>query len=231
MSKFDPKQYMTDLRGQQYLEVKYRVLWFRTDHPAGSIETEVVSMDPLLVRAIVTDADGKRLATGHGGADAGGRKVVWSGREFEKAETAAIGRALAHAGFGTQFTGEVEGDHLADSPVTPPTTRKATPMKVVGGRTNDKPAAPDALVQATQDELGGEIAGATADNTPLPEPRKDWPSDGNLILALKNETGHTPPEIFNRLNKMAAEGAITLSDPSGRVIGKYKARMADKQPA
>jgi hypothetical protein len=120
MSKFDPNKYLTDLRGQQYLEVKWRVVWFRADHPGGNIQTDVISTDPLLVKATVFDADGRQLASGHGGADAGGRKVVWSGREFEKAETAAIGRALAHAGYGTQFTGEIEGDHLADSPVTPP---------------------------------------------------------------------------------------------------------------
>ncbi len=73
-------------------------------------------------------ADGALLATGHGSADAGERRVVWSGREFEKAETAAIGRALAHAGFGTQFTADDEGEHLADSPVersAQPATKRA----------------------------------------------------------------------------------------------------------
>jgi len=40
-------------------------------------------------------------------------------RPFEGAETAAIGRALGVAGYGTQFMGDEmdEGEHLADSPV------------------------------------------------------------------------------------------------------------------
>lgn len=116
MSKFNPQEKITNLRGKQYLEVKWRLVWFRTEHPDGSIDTAVVNTDPLMLRAVIKDANGKQLATGHGSAEkkAG---AVWSGRELEKAETAAIGRALAHAGFGTQFTDEDETDNLVDSPI------------------------------------------------------------------------------------------------------------------
>jgi hypothetical protein len=40
----------------------------------------------------------------------------------ERAETRAIGRALAALGIGTQFVGQdlTEGDHVADAPVRPP---------------------------------------------------------------------------------------------------------------
>lgn len=121
---FNPKQHMTDLRGRDYLEVKWRIVWFREEHPTGRIAPEIISTDPLIVRATISNGDGIVLATGHGSADAGGRKVVWTGREVEKAETAAIGRALAHAGYGTQFTGEDEGEHIADSPVEKPASKK-----------------------------------------------------------------------------------------------------------
>ena len=59
------------------------------------------------------------MATGLGSPKTQG---VAAGRPFEGAETAAIGRALAVAGYGTQFTGEEEGEHLADAPVA---SRKA----------------------------------------------------------------------------------------------------------
>jgi hypothetical protein len=169
MSKFDPKPYLIKLGGKDYLQVAYRVQWFRTEHPAGRIETDVVNMEPLLVKAAVYDADGHMLATGHGGADAGARKVVWSGREFEKAETAAIGRALAHAGYGTQFTGEDEGEHLADSPLEHPaqngrTFKKAVPPPL--------PGKPDALVQEGE-ALGGK-------RNPVELPPANWvTSNGN----------------------------------------------------
>lgn len=117
---FNPKDHITKLKGKDYLEVKWRQVWFRTDHPLGNIETEMLQCEPPVFKATIYTADGQRLGTGHGSATASGNKV-WSGREIEKAETAAIGRALANAGYGTQFTAEEEGDNLADAPVEPTT--------------------------------------------------------------------------------------------------------------
>jgi hypothetical protein len=122
-SSFDPKQYLTKLgtnkdgTPRMYLQTAHRVLWFRTDNPAGSITTELVQVEPFPVfRAVITNTDGVVLATGYGSAlpKAG---AVWAGREIEKAETAAIGRALGHAGYGSQFDGDDDTDHLADSPI------------------------------------------------------------------------------------------------------------------
>jgi len=138
---FNPKAHMMNMRGNDYLEVKWRIVWFRDEHPGGQILTEMVNLDPLVMKATVYDADGNPLASGFGSADSDGKRVVWSGREIEKAETAAIGRALAHAGFGTQFTGEVEGDHLADAPVrsggSAKTTRFPDGAKQDGGASVD----------------------------------------------------------------------------------------------
>ena len=127
---FNPQQHLIDLRGKQYLEVAWRLVWFRDAHPTGSIITTLLSTEPLIMRCEVV-VDGVVIATGHGSADAQGRKVVWSGREIEKAETAAIGRALAAAGFGTQFSGEYDDaadNHLADSP-RPPQNRQQRPQQ------------------------------------------------------------------------------------------------------
>lgn len=113
---FDPKKHLISIKGKDYLPVAYRIQWFREDNPNGNISTGIENYDPLAVKATIYDADGKILATGHGSAEKT-PGAVWTGRELEKAETAAIGRGLAHAGFGTQFTGEEEGEHLADAPV------------------------------------------------------------------------------------------------------------------
>lgn len=114
---FDPKSKVTNLRGKEYLEVKWRLVWFRDERKDGAILTEVVNTNPLMVRATIKDGE-KILATGYGSAQVK-QGAVWAGREIEKAETAAIGRALAHAGYGTQFTDEDEGEHLADAPIEP----------------------------------------------------------------------------------------------------------------
>lgn len=117
---FDPNEHLIKLRGGIYLEVKWRIVWFRQEHPGGQIATEVISKEPPIVRAIIYDEEGRTLASGHASVPSNKPgQQVWTGREIEKAETAAIGRALAHAGYGTQFTGEEEEEYLADSPVAP----------------------------------------------------------------------------------------------------------------
>ena len=111
MPDFDPKKHLIQLKGKWYLETKYRIQWFREKYPHGCISTEVISYDPMMVKATVYDGEGAVLATAHAGAVDKGN-AVWSGRGLEKSETAAIGRALAHAGYGTQFAGV---DEAADS--------------------------------------------------------------------------------------------------------------------
>lgn len=122
---FNAKEHLIQMPGKDgktndYLEVKWRLVWLREDHPNWGIETELLEYGAVaIVKATVKDETGRVIATGHGTAKTGGN-AKWAGREPEKAETAAIGRALAHAGIGTQFIDdetEGEGDHIADSPV------------------------------------------------------------------------------------------------------------------
>lgn len=106
-----------DLKGKQYLPVQQRLLWFRDDNPDWRIETECVEANDQQARFVarIRDEDGDLIATGHGS------ETMKDFRDFyEKAETKAIGRALAHAGFGTQFALEMdEGTRIVDSPVAP----------------------------------------------------------------------------------------------------------------
>jgi hypothetical protein len=117
MAKFNPKDHMTNLKGKEYLEVKWRLVWLREDKPAACIDTELTHItDSVIIMRARISVGGQVIATGYGTAPLAGQGS-WRGREVEKAETAAIGRALAHAGYGTQFTGEDEEDYLADSSV------------------------------------------------------------------------------------------------------------------
>src|SRR5690606_25279663 len=106
-----------DLKGKPYLQVAHRLVWFREDHPKGRIQTEIVTLaeDKATVKAAVVDEAGNLLSVAH--------KTEYEsnfGDFLEKAETGAIGRALAIAGYGTQFDPEMdEEDRLADSPVEP----------------------------------------------------------------------------------------------------------------
>jgi hypothetical protein len=96
---FDASKYLTDLRGRDYLEVKWRLLWLRTEHPEANIQTELVKHEESLAlfRAHVMIPNGGE-ATGWGSETASDFHDY-----IEKAETKALGRALAALGYGTQF--------------------------------------------------------------------------------------------------------------------------------
>jgi hypothetical protein len=97
---FDPSKYLVNLNGRgEYLEVKWRLLWLRTEHPDAIIETECVFREE-------REAGFKaRVSVPGGGSATGwGSETAGDFRDFyEKAETKAIGRALAALGYGTQF--------------------------------------------------------------------------------------------------------------------------------
>jgi hypothetical protein len=126
---FDPSKHLIQLKGKLYLETKYRIQWFRENHPRGCISTEIVSYDPVLVKATIYDGEGTVLASAHAGAVDKGN-AVWSGRSVEKSETAAIGRALAHAGYGTQFA---SGDDTGSSEPRIPQAVTTTPRRTSNG--------------------------------------------------------------------------------------------------
>ena len=114
---FDPTRHLSLINGNEYLEVKWRLVWLRTEHPDARIETEMVTHanNEVVFRASVSIPDGGS-ATGWGSEDAQS-----FGDYLEKAETKAIGRALAALGFGTQFCtdfdfGAAQG-RVVDSPV------------------------------------------------------------------------------------------------------------------
>lgn len=114
---------LLNLRGKDYLQVAYRIQWMNEDVPHFEIETEILKMDKdeSVVKAkitifdenmkIIKRAQATKREDSKGFAD-----------HLEKAETSAIGRALAVLGYGTQFaiSDLDEGTRLADSPLEAP---------------------------------------------------------------------------------------------------------------
>lgn len=110
------KLVIIDLKGKDYLPVQQRIIWFREEKPGWSITTELVSITDkfALAKAYIKDESGRVVSTSHKS------DTVQAGDFFiEKAETGAIGRALALVGYGTQFCGDEldEGESIADAPV------------------------------------------------------------------------------------------------------------------
>lgn len=140
--RFNPNNHLVQLKSKQgsqdYLPVQWRLVWFRSQCPEGSITTELLHLDldkEVTVEAYVWNAttrksekvtktaqgiavfratvtDGSGIATGTGSESAADFSDF-----IEKAETKAIGRALAGLGYGTQFAPELSEGRVVDAPV------------------------------------------------------------------------------------------------------------------
>ena len=141
---FNPNEHVMQLKSREgskdYLPVQWRLVWFREQCPHGTIKTEMLHLDLdreteeeayvwnnekrrsekvvkqakgyVVFRALVEDGKGG-IATG-----TKSEKAASFGDFIEKAETGAIGRALAALGYGTQFAPELNEEHrIVDSPV------------------------------------------------------------------------------------------------------------------
>lgn len=101
---FEPARFLTRVNGSDYLEVKWRLVWLRDRHPDATVDTELVSHNDntAVFRARI-------LIPGGGSSTGWGSETTGDFRDYlEKAETKAIGRALAALGFGTQFCPDFE---------------------------------------------------------------------------------------------------------------------------
>lgn len=111
---------LTNLKGRDYLMVAYRIQWMNETVHHFEITTDFLLLndDQTIARAKVTIYDENDKIVKFSTATKRETKKDFSDHT-EKAETAAIGRALAILGFGTQFAVSDldEGDRLADSPV------------------------------------------------------------------------------------------------------------------
>jgi hypothetical protein len=111
---------LANLKGKDYLMVAHRLQWFNEAETNFRIETDflLVNDDQTVARATVTvfDKEGKEVKR----ASATKRETKKDfSDQTEKAETSAVGRALAMLGYGTQFaiSDLDEGDRIVDSPV------------------------------------------------------------------------------------------------------------------
>lgn len=151
---FNPNEHMMKLKGKDYLQVAWRLVWFREDHPDWGINAECIEQDQehAIFKAVICDENGLQKSSGHGSE---------SKRDFgdylEKAETKAIGRALAMLGYGTQFAADEldEGERIVDSPINRTKKEEPVPDKVEKTPERaDKEAARRATIEVLLKEHG-----------------------------------------------------------------------------
>lgn len=136
---------LLNLKGREYLQVMHRIQWFRSENPSGIIKTSMIEKNgegkdafAVFKAEIFIDSDRgpMMIATGHKQESKGGFEDY-----IEKAESGAIGRALAMCGYGTQFCSDEldEKDRLADSPA-PVLVKTTTTQEHSAGEVTTGPA-------------------------------------------------------------------------------------------
>jgi hypothetical protein len=155
---FNPSEHLMQLKSREgskdYLPVQWRLVWFREAYPHGTIETEMLHLDldrqteeevfawnneKRRSEKVVKQAKGfvifkATVKDGMGGIATGTKseKAASFPDYVEKAETGAIGRALAALGYGTQFAPDLDEAHrIVDAPVD------RTPASVNGNGSNN----------------------------------------------------------------------------------------------
>lgn len=120
---FDPLKLMRELneegadKPKWYLDVKYRILWFRLCNPLGKIATEIIKLTEQVAVVEAKIYLDRKDEINNYISKATSEKA--RGNETEKisplewAETAAIGRALTNGGYGIQFCDMLEGNDIS----------------------------------------------------------------------------------------------------------------------
>ena len=133
---------IVSIHGKEYATVAYRLALFRADYPKGCIVTKLISdTDGVIVFMATVDDGADMLATGYA-EEVRGSSNINKTSALENAETSAVGRALAFAGY-----------HSSTS------IASADEVSVAIARQNE-PKATKKQIKAIEDFLGDQEDGA-----------------------------------------------------------------------
>ena len=230
---FDPTKFMrrlteVDDNGQpserMYLEVAYRKLWFRLKHPEGAIRKFIREVNDQFAimearvyldrkdpeESYIANAIVKRYFHPE---DKLGDKYV------EIAETAAVGRALADAGFGIQFTDSSENPEsgVVDSPIGMPSVHTANAsLSHVNTITGEVMHTPQTPAPAAANAVPNSVSMAA----PMPQAQP--------VAAVPAFTPEMPVEQI--LPMMTMQFAINYEVDCGVFKGKKLGQVAQEKP-
>jgi hypothetical protein len=222
---FNPREHLIELKSkqgtQEYLPVQWRLVWFREACPQGEILTELITLDVdretqeegyawnnetrrsekvvkhakgyAMFKATVKDGKGG-IATGYKS-----EKAASFSEYAEKAETGAIGRALAALGYGTQFAPDLDEQHrIVDAPVD-----RNTPSTEGNGYGRKPLASVRPPLPANTGKTNGTATEEHASDALATEQQL------NSIRKLCQHLGKPEPENPDTLSYLDAKGLIT----------------------
>lgn len=217
---FNPADFVRNNVGENgendlYLDVKYRLLWFRLHRPNGRICPEIVHLDDhsavVCCKIYADKSDPEDQFIGKAYSQRYRTEEDRFGDRFlEVAETVAKGRALADAGYGTQFclNGEALTSIIADAPIPIPSDDEASqPGNVAASFSSHQAPAPAAVTAAPQ---------------PAPTPAP---------AVQQQPTATEPPKTLeDYLRVMTIEDAKAVKVDFGRFSGWTLGEIAMRQP-
>ena len=208
-----------------YLDVQYRKMWFRLANPNGKIVKKICNFDGNLavVEAKVyldkNDSEENFVSNAFAQRFADPSNMEYGSRYLESAETAAVGRALADAGYGLQFCAEPDM-MIADSPQTFPQMPSPSTMN----NTTPPYNAPNSTPQYNMPMSNGNQYGVPANNG-YHQPY-NAPYQNNMQYATPSAPAYNenmPAEELAR--QMSYEDAVKLLYPcngnhKGQTLGQ-----------
>lgn len=221
--KFDPSNHLLELRHKnkdgttattEYLPVKWRFAWLNTDPTIQEYEficQESIYDPDRLVEKL--DYNGKVVKSAKGAARVrvslsilykDGRRRTTHGTKtetaldwpdcLEKAETSACGRALAMAGYGTEFTAdefdEVTQERFVDSPVPVASSASSSPEDAKKEEVSPQPGHMKPTPQVSKPATLSSQPIVQQTNKPVPVPAKGEPSNGHKPVQQSQAQGN-----------------------------------------
>jgi hypothetical protein len=229
---FNPNEHLMQIKNRtgaaDYLPVQWRLVWFRQDCPEGTIETEIVHLELdketeeeafawnnetrrsekvlktarglAIVRATVKDGKGG-IATG-----TKMEKAASFGDWLEKAETGAIGRALAALGYGTQFAPELDEQHrIVDAPVN-------REMQAASAESNGQRSAVAAKTSSSRSQAASKSQQAQQVQPVQPEVDPNSPMSEQQWASIRKicqHLGKDEPQQAEIINYLSAKELLT----------------------
>lgn len=228
---FSPAAYARELENGDgtkslYLDVKYRLLWFRLRNPDGKIDTEIVHVDDksavVCCKLYHDKADPADQYLAKSTAQRFVSQEKFGDRYLEIAETAAMGRVLAAAGYGTQFCGSTDmlSGIIADAPIDMGIPSDEDELDATASRVVHETKAQEEPAAQTQP------AQMPTQTATMPQPAQ--PAATSAPKPAKVEK---PRTLEDYLNSMTLDDAKSIVVEFGRNAGTSLGEIAMHKPA
>lgn len=234
---FEPKDYLRKEETEEgvsfYLDTKYRILWYRLMYPHGKVFKipKVLNKDyatfEVRIYADINDPLENFLANGFASRYKDESNEQFGMNFVETAETAALGRALKDAGFGTQFcdvalpndAAKVDaGIQIAFDPDTEESAETISD------------GFPEGIEPSAMKDSIADGAAETEDSAAEPKPKAASEPEPKPKPEPKPEKLTKDMPVEELVQKMSVEYAKTVVVDTGYDIGKTIGELAERKP-